>query len=130
MRVPLVFYAIMWGTSLHLDIVTEKPRLKDAERIFHKTEIIRILSADFRKQSLSLGDDQLMAMFVLATHDSYNVQETVPDVFQAPLTNLGWLNVYWRMKVSDLHLQALFTAVDIRGGLDAIELVGLAEIIS
>jgi hypothetical protein len=130
MHTPLLFSALMWGSSLHLDIVANRPHLDDVERIFHKAKTIRLLNEDLCDPSKSLGDDQLMAMFVLATHDSFEPQEIVPDIFKAALDNVRWLKVYWRMSVSNIHFQALFTAVAIRGGLETIEFVGLAEIIS
>lgn len=130
MHEPLLFNALMWGSSVHFDIVADKQGLDEGERISYKAETIRLLKEDLCDPSKSLEDDQLMAMFVLATHDSSEPPETVRDTFKVALDNVRWLKVYWRMRVSSIHFDALFTALAIRGDLDTIERVGLAEIIS
>lgn len=126
---PLAFYSILWGSSLHFDIMNNKPRLNDIDRMVFKSETIRILSQDFKDPATRFGDNQLLAMFILATHDSFGPTDHIPDIFPVGLSKVGWLNIYWRMLTSDLHIQALFAAIDMRGGLETIKLVGLAEII-
>lgn len=127
---PLVFYAVFWATSLHHDIVNGTPRSNDVERVFFKTEAVRLLRQDLCSSGSQISDSQLLAILLLATHDSFGLQEATPEIFTAPLSSLTWLNVYWRMTISDLHLDALFTAIKIRGGLDTLQLMGLAELCS
>jgi hypothetical protein len=127
---PLGFYASMWATSLHSDILHEQPSLNDVERIFFKAETIRLLHEDLCKPSTHIGEPQLFAIFLLATHDSFSFVEKGPELFPAPLTMLSWLSIYWRMGISEMHFKALFTVVDFIGGIDKIQFPGLAEICS
>lgn len=50
--------------------------------------------------------------------------------FPAPLTSLQWLDIYGRLSPHPVHQAGLVQLVRFRGGLDKIELPGLAAIIS
>lgn len=51
-------------------------------------------------------------------------------IFQAPLTSLQWLDIYGRLSPHPVHQAGLVQLVRLRGGLEKIELPGLAAIIS
>ncbi|KAJ5082673.1 hypothetical protein N7532_011716 [Penicillium argentinense] len=56
-----------------------------------------------------------------------HVQESV---FQAPLRSLQWLDIYGRLSPHLIHQAGLVQLINLRGGLERIELPGLAAIIA
>lgn len=128
---PLLFHALMWGSAVHHDIALNQPRPDDVNRLFHKGQTIRLLSQDLQDPGKYFGDHQIFAIFVLALHDYRAIEEVeVPNLFPSALSKLGWLNIYWQMRWSPLHLDVLYRAVEFRGGLDALKFIGADEIFS
>ena len=58
-----------------------------------------------------------------------NVAEEKRKPFSSPLKTIQWLNVYGNIEYVPEHMKAVLDLVTLRGGIENIEMRGLAETI-
>ncbi|KAL2797407.1 hypothetical protein BJX66DRAFT_297761 [Aspergillus keveii] len=79
------------------------------------------------------SDAVILTVLCLATN-LYNGpstdEETSSSPFYAPLRSLQWLDIYGRLSPHPVHQAGLLQLIALRGGLEKIELPGLAAVIS
>jgi hypothetical protein len=79
-------------------------------------------------------DDVILAVLALGTNEvetmTKNMEYQARSPFNSPLSSAQWLDIYGSMSGVPEHVTAMRSLVGRRGGLENIELDGLAEILS
>ncbi|KAJ5574861.1 hypothetical protein N7450_008760 [Penicillium hetheringtonii] len=93
--------------------------------------IVRVNRA-IQSPSGAVTDCIILCVLCMATNkvDGPMWDQNQERIFQAPLTSLQWLDIYGRLSPHPVHQAGLVQLVRLRGGLEKIELPGLAAIIS
>lgn len=135
MNEPALYHAFIFAAAVHLDTLRRSNKLSNSPEILaQKIQAIRLVS-----QSLSKTDpkevpseDLLLAIVALAHNEMQNIppSDSMYSPFSPPLKLAQWINVYGNMSIIYAHVDAIRQIVDMKGGLDKIEMHGLAETIS
>lgn len=92
---------------------------------------ISMINRELSTPSRALGDAVIWAVLCLAHNLSDDAVVPLQNTpFTAPMSRLQWLEVYGSLRPSLVHVEGLIQMVNLRGGLDQIELPGLAAVIS
>jgi hypothetical protein len=129
---PLLMHAMLFGASVHLDVLRGQGAVvHNSKRLFHKLQTIRLLGAQLRELPRDGLDEIILSILALGTNEietiSNNRSGYQRSPFQSPLTEAQWLSVYGNMSQVKAHTVAVRSLVNVRGGLEKIELEGLAE---
>lgn len=129
---PALFYAIIYACRLHEFVLTGASNRKcylEVQVSF--TEAIGALAKDMKDMSRFSLDETILVIFLLAylSLNEEAVSRTL-SISQGPLGDLQWLQVWGRYRLDPMHAPALAWLIGMRGGLDCIEMKGLAEFIS
>jgi hypothetical protein len=133
---PIVMYALLYGASVHLEIlrspITGVPELR---HLIYKGETIRLLKEQLDTSDGSTLDDMILTTLCLGSNEIETMRNCISEKgsrspFRSPLVRAQWLDVYGLMSHVTTHVSAMRALVTLRGGLDKIELEGLAEIIA
>lgn len=92
----------------------------------------RIINKALQDPYQPITDTLILSALCMANNNSLNIKlhETKVSPFRSPLQHLQWLDVYGTKPFDLAHHRGLFELVQLRGGLQSIELPGLAAIIS
>ena len=116
--------------------VSRSPRLSldNPLRLYHKVQTMRLLKEELKSPEKTPLDEVLLAVLCLATNEVEtivnNIKQKIRSPFNSPLTSAQWLDVYGSITHIHAHTLAMRSLVARRGGLEKIELEGLAEILS
>jgi hypothetical protein len=94
---------------------------------------MRLLKEALKGPNEVAMDEIILAVMALCTNEVETLaihMHKVPSPFNSPLTSLQWLDVYGRISFIHAHTVALRSLVARRGGLEKVELDGLAEVLS
>lgn len=95
---------------------------------------MRLLKEELKHPEKVHLDDLLLCVLTLSANEvetvSNNMAEKERSPFNSPLASTQWLDVYGSMTHHAAHSTAMRSLVVHRGGLDKIELEGLAEVLS
>ncbi|KAK5031560.1 hypothetical protein LTR13_007549 [Exophiala sideris] len=99
-------------------------------RLSHKTETIKLVNQQLRSLDGPASDALIMAVAILAIHGSRD--ETVhPEVHPpSPLASAQNVHVYGNMINDEQHTQAILVLIEQKGGLESLELFGMADIMA
>lgn len=130
MQWPLAFHAFIYATTLHLLCAHNGRELTDSApllRLFHKVETIKLVNEQLHNLSGLPSDALIMAVTILAIHGKRD--ETVyPELHpRSPLATAQQLHVYGNMVNDEEHVQAIILLIMQKGGLEAIDLYGMAD---
>ncbi|KAK5276830.1 hypothetical protein LTR40_011139, partial [Exophiala xenobiotica] len=133
MQWPVVFHAFIYATTLHLlcvhrgrEIVKSAPVM----RLHHKIEAIKLVNEQLRHLTGPPTDALIMSVAILAIHDSYD-EIVHPKIHPtSPLATAQNLHVYGNMVNEEQHLQAIILLIMQKGGLESLELFGMADIMA
>jgi hypothetical protein len=95
----------------------------------HKLIAIQKLNEAFASGGEISTDEVILAILTLACHETLNVTEENRKPFNSPLRRAQWRNVYGHMKYIPEHRKAVLDLMDLRGGLETLQMPGLAETI-
>lgn len=97
-----------------------------------ETDAIMRVNRAIQNPSVAVTDSIILCVLCMATNkvEAPMWDQNKEPVFQAPLKSLQWLDIYGRLFPHPIHQAGLIQLVRLRGGLDKIELPGLASIIS
>ncbi|KUJ19512.1 uncharacterized protein LY89DRAFT_780437 [Mollisia scopiformis] len=133
---PIVMHAMLFGAQVHLDVL-RSPRLSldNPVRLYHKVQTVRLLKDELKHPENIPIDDIILAILTLSANEvetvaNNAVEDKVRSPFNSPLANTQWLDVYGSITHLAAHTTAMRTLVARRGGLEKIELEGLAEVLS
>jgi hypothetical protein len=132
---PVVMHALLFGAAVHMDVL-RRPRinLENPIRLYHKVRTMKLLKEELRSPEKMPLDDVILAALALGTNEVEtmvnNTEYSSRSPFNSPLSSAQWLDVYGSMSSVPTHAIAMRSLVARRGGLEKIELHGLAEILS
>jgi uncharacterized membrane protein len=126
---------MLYGAQVHLDVL-RGPQMKvdNPVRLYHKIQTMRLLQEELKRPEKMHVDDLLLAILALSANEietiANNIKEKkIQSPFNSPLTSIQWLDVYGSISHIEAHVLAMRNLIDQRGGLEKIELEGLAEVI-
>jgi hypothetical protein len=132
---PIAMHALLFGAAVHMDVL-RRPRisLDNPIRLYHKVQTMKLLKEELRNPEKMPLDDVILSALALGTNEVEtmvnNTRYQTRSPFNSPLSSAQWLDVYGSMSSVPTHAIAMRSLVRRRGGLDKIELYGLAEILS
>ena len=95
-------------------------------------ESARIIKQALQEQSYQPTDTLILGALCMANNSSLETRIASQDEspFKPPLCHLQWLDFYGAKALRDTYHMGLFQLIQLKGGLDQIEMPGLAGIIS
>ncbi|KAH7419574.1 hypothetical protein BKA64DRAFT_651173 [Cadophora sp. MPI-SDFR-AT-0126] len=132
---PILMHALAFGAIVHMDVL-RSPRisLENPLRLFHKVQTMTLLKEEMKKPDETALDDVILAILALSTNEvetvANNMKEKVRSPFSSPLASIQWLDVYGSFTHVKAHTLAMRSVIARRGGLEQVELPGLAETLS
>ena len=127
-------HAMLFGGAVHMDVL-RSPRinLNNPVRLFHKVQTMRLLKEELESPGMSDPDELILAVLTLGTNEVEtmmdNIKPKIRSPFNSPLSSTQWLDVYGSMSHIKAHTLAMRSLVDLRGGLEKIQLEALAEVL-
>jgi hypothetical protein len=129
LRTPLLFHALVYAGSNHLDFMRWSNIFPNApEPLSHKLIVIQKLNQALSDPHQVSRDEIILAILILAS-EVFISKKGNSSPFNSPLRRLRWLNMYGNYKPVPQHAKAVADIIRMRGGLETLELYGLAEII-
>lgn len=129
LQTPLLFHALIYVGSNHLDFMRWSNIFPNApEPLSHKLIVIQKLSQALSDPRQASRDEIILAILILAS-EVFISKKGNSSPFNSPLRSLRWLNMYGNYKPVPQHAKAVADIIRMRGGLENLELYGLAEII-
>ncbi|KIV89266.1 hypothetical protein PV10_08845 [Exophiala mesophila] len=133
MESPIAFHSLVYATTLHVlnahngqELTSDAPVL----RLSHKVTTINLIKESLATLTGPPTDALLMAVIVLTIH-GHRDDTVYLDVHpQSPLAKAQFLNVYGNMIHDEAHFKWIVYLIAHKGGLDAIELYGFADIVA
>jgi hypothetical protein len=96
----------------------------------HKLVVIQKLNEALSDPNQASRDEIILAILILASQEVFLSKTGHSSPFNSPFRSLSWLDVYGNFKFVPQHTKAVAELVTMRGGLENLELYGLAEIIA
>jgi hypothetical protein len=128
-------HSMLFGAQVHLDVL-RGPQVKvdNPVRLYHKIQTMRLLQEELKQPGKICFDDVLLAILALSANEIETIANTIKEKkiqspFNSPLTSLQWLDIYGSISHIEAHVLAMRTIIDQLGGLEKIELEGLAEVV-
>ena len=132
----MAFYGFVFAAALHHDHL--HGRIPDRQtgllQLTYQTQAIRLINDMLRHTAANNtppSDALLMSILILAVHGQRQATTTDPPSRQvhpqSPLAKAQNLDFYGSLAFTPMHLAALHMLVERKGGLDKIELYGLAD---
>jgi hypothetical protein len=101
---------------------------------FLELESIKRVNEAIQNPSRALSDAVIISVMCLVNNtvigDELMWDDNLRSPFQSPLRDLQWLDIYGRLMPNPVHLSGLAQLIKLRGGVEQIQLPGLAPIIS
>ena len=127
-----LFHAFLYGAVIHDRASRGLLNDKVSPELFYThTEAVRGLTKDLSDPAIFCTDEVILAVLCLAVNGvkQYTTEPArVPS--QGPLRSLRMLDIYGILDVVPIHAEGLARLVAVRGGLQNIKMLGLAEAIS
>ncbi|RDW61192.1 uncharacterized protein DSM5745_10690 [Aspergillus mulundensis] len=94
-------------------------------------ETIKLVSREIDNPSRAVCDSVIWSVVCMAHNKADDdLAESPPPPFTAPMQRLQWLGVYGSLRPNLVHIGGLIQMINLRGGIDKIQLPGLASVIS
>ena len=131
LRTPLLFHALVYAGSLHLDFLRwSKISPNSPLALSHKLKAIQKIREVISSGNEAARDEVILAILIIASNEVINVTEEKKKPFNSPLTKVQWLNIYGNIRPDLDHLKAVSALICLKGGIESLNLHGLAEIIT
>ncbi|KAJ0420379.1 hypothetical protein BJY00DRAFT_138173 [Aspergillus carlsbadensis] len=136
---PVLFTAFLFGSLSHMRVQALKGwiprhvfRLRQQRLLEHvEMETVRLVSREMSNPSRAVCDAMIWSVVCMAHNKAEDDVNGLPDIpFTAPMQRLQWLDVYGCLRPNLIHIGGLIQMVNLRGGIEKIELPGLASVIS
>jgi hypothetical protein len=125
---PLLFHVLMFSSSIHLDIIRGSKFIWNSPTILsYKSLIFRLLSEIIREGNDPVRDEVILAILILSSHEIMPRIEEKRNPFKSPLKSLQFLNIYGSIQFVPQHIKAVLELISLKGGIEEIQLAGLAE---
>ncbi|KAN0119293.1 hypothetical protein V8E51_001501 [Hyaloscypha variabilis] len=130
LKAPFLFYALAFVASVHRDSMTSSQSFLNSPRaLSYKLIVIQKLREYISKGSKTCRDEVILTVLALADHEVVKVTEEERKPFNTPLQTLQWMNLYGNIKCVPEHMKVVLDLIAMRGGIEKIQLPGLAEVI-
>jgi hypothetical protein len=139
MRSPALLSAFIYGTLSHEFVLdrmesgapTKERRQKMLQIMVAESESISRINRALQDPEAQKTDELLMAVFLMG-YSRYDDAVFSPqrNPHKSPLNDIQWANIYSYLDYDEVHVGGLIRLLEIRGGIDAIELHGLPEMMS
>lgn len=127
---PLLFHALVFAGSIHLDFMRSSSINPNSPvALSHKLAVIQKLNNVLSNPKEVQRDEVILAILILASHEARSDSENRMQPFDSPLKSAQWLNVYGNIEYVPQHMKAVMKLIALRGGIENLELHGLAETI-
>jgi hypothetical protein len=127
----LVFHALVFAGSIHLDFLRSAKIFPNSpQALSHKLIVIQKLKDIMSHPERACRDEVNLAILVLSSHETQDPSQVSRNPFNSPLKSAQWLNIYGNITYVPEHMQAVLDIIKLRGGLEKLELHGLAETIA
>ncbi|KAL2841699.1 hypothetical protein BJY01DRAFT_7823 [Aspergillus pseudoustus] len=136
---PVLFTAFLFGSLSHMRVQALKGwiprhsfRPRQQRLLEHvEMETVRLVSREMSNLSRAICDAMIWSVVCMAHNKAEDDVTGLPDIpFTAPMRRLQWLDVYGCLRPNPIHIGGLIQMVNLRGGIEKIELPGLASVIS
>ncbi|KAL3465189.1 hypothetical protein BJX64DRAFT_70544 [Aspergillus heterothallicus] len=136
---PVLFTAFLFGSLSHMRVQALKGwiprhsfRPRQQRLLEHvEMETVRLVSREMSNPSRAICDAMIWSVVCMAHNKAEDDVTGLPDIpFTAPMQRLQWLDVYGCLRPNLIHIGGLIQMVNLRGGIDKVELPGLASVIS
>lgn len=121
---------IRWRNRSIPDGAFKPPDFRALQMI--EIEAINLINKAIQDPSRAASDAVILSVLCMAHNPTYcspqNVSPSTP--FAAPLQRLQWLEVFGNSAPNIVHVRGLMQMIMLRGGVEKIELPGLASILS
>jgi hypothetical protein len=125
---PFLFNVLTWSTCIKRNFIHgSRIYCNSTQALTYKVAGIQQLNKVISNGRKVLTDEVILAIVGLAAHEVVNVTEDKIKPFSSPLQSAGLLDVYGGMQVVPEHRDAILRLVTMRGGIENLTLLGLAE---
>jgi hypothetical protein len=135
LKSPLVFHALVFASSVHLDFLRWSKFFPDSPHVLsHKLAVMHKVKELISKDRKLYFEDLILAILMLACHEEMDTSpmteaEKKHWPFNDPLGRGKWINMYSGVRVIPEHWKGLVDIVNLGGGLESIKLHGLADLV-
>lgn len=130
LKTPLLFHALVFSASIHLSFLrTSTIHPNSRISLTHKQAVIQQLNDVLDSPTERIRDEIILAILILSSHEVMDLNPAEEMCFDSPLKKMQWLNVYGNIRNVQEHLIAVMNLVNLRGGVENLELYGLAELL-
>lgn len=139
LRSPALLSAFLYGTLSHEFVLermqsgtpSRERRQKMLQIMVAENESIRRINQALQDPAAQKTDELLMAVFLMG-YSRYDEAVFSPgrDPHKSPFNEVQWANIYSYLDYDEVHVMGLIRLLEIRGGIDAVRLNGLAEMMS
>jgi len=155
MEHPVAFHAFVYAASFHILCAYNGREISDSApllRLSHKVETIKLVNEQLQSLSLSSPkrkgrdhstwrdtgdrggttttgptDALIMALTIMSVHNARHDTEYPKVHPTSPMAKVNNLHVYGAMINDEKHIQGILLLIGQKGGLDSIELYGMAD---
>ncbi|KAH7152580.1 hypothetical protein EDB81DRAFT_686229 [Dactylonectria macrodidyma] len=128
MENPATLFAQLLGSSTHYILSSSGSRIQSrmiTMGLRWKVQAIKALRCEIEKYQVSpdatVTDSALVAVFVLAVHDGFELSPQPEPHPLSPLATYRDMHIYGRMTFGEEHVKALYTLIERRGGFSHID---------
>jgi hypothetical protein len=127
-------HALLFGAAVNMDALrSPQSRNDNPIRLYHKVQTLRLVNDELKSGRETSLDELILAVLTLGSNEvetSANTRGNIRSPFNSPLSSTQWLNVFGGISDQAEHTSAVKTLVARRGGLENIQIDGLAEVLS
>lgn len=125
---PLLFHALAFAGLIHMDFMRGS-RIYPISRqaLSHKLFVIQKLKEIIKDRNEVSRDENILAIWILATHETIKPTQEKRNLFNSPLKRTKWLTVFGNTECVPEHKNVIIYLVNMKGGLEALKLPGVAE---
>lgn len=127
-------HALLFGAAVNMDALRgHRFRNDNPIRLYHKVQTMRLMKEEITSTVKTSLDEVILAVLTLGSNEVETIANTGGNTrspFESPLSSIQWLNVFGSISDVPIHTSAMNTLVVRRGGLEKIQIDGLAEVLS
>ncbi|RMJ15038.1 hypothetical protein CDV36_005286 [Fusarium kuroshium] len=122
---PTLYHALLWQAAVNLNF-NRCSRVTDIGSIKHYQKALGHISREVEKPIAEIGETTLYAILSLVGPEFGITQQNrkASMAFDPPLSKLAWIHAFSRHPLTEMHADALYQLVDLKGGLDKLPTPG------
>ncbi|RSL49946.1 hypothetical protein CEP54_012184 [Fusarium duplospermum] len=122
---PTLYHALLWQAAVNLNF-NRCSRVTDIGSIKHYQQALGHISREVEKPIAEIGETTLYAILSLVGPEFGITQQNrkASMAFDPPLSKLAWIHAFSRHPLTEMHADALYQLVDMKGGIDKLPTPG------